>query len=296
MEGIAACDCGSGTEGRAVCGRGGSAPWPRAPRSQLLRGPDPAALLEALAARRPLPFVQNRAIHAWSGAAWRRRLLLAPDPKYATRPLGTGLLAVSGVSAGPTVPAPTAGSSACCCLSAAACRCPLRLPGAASRALPAAPPQPRLTTGPIPPGLCRACSLWCTGHPWARPACAWCTPRRHQRPREVCLLAAQATAATLLLPLPHAGLSILLGPPLKKILLTHHPRSVLQAASLIASLCLGSSCARKTRSLLWAWQCTRTVGWSDRGGMPEELAARPCRLHRRGPPGAPLPALCAGRA
>ncbi|PSC69692.1 Transducin WD40 repeat-like superfamily [Micractinium conductrix] len=39
---------------------------------------------------------RERAIYAWSTNSWKRRVLLAPDPKYAGKKLAAGLLAISG--------------------------------------------------------------------------------------------------------------------------------------------------------------------------------------------------------
>lgn len=36
----------------------------------------------------------------WSTSSWKRRVVLAPEAKYAGKKLAAGLLAVSGVSAG----------------------------------------------------------------------------------------------------------------------------------------------------------------------------------------------------
>ena len=43
-------------------------------------------------------FPQERGIYAWSTGSWKRRVLLAPDPKHAGKKLAAGLMAVSGVS------------------------------------------------------------------------------------------------------------------------------------------------------------------------------------------------------
>lgn len=45
------------------------------------------------------PHKQERGIYSWSAGngAWKRRVLLSPDPKYAGKKLAAGLLAVSAV-------------------------------------------------------------------------------------------------------------------------------------------------------------------------------------------------------
>jgi hypothetical protein len=54
--------------------------------------------LKFSAAHCPLTLPQERGIYTWSTGSWKRRVLLAPDPKHAGKKLAAGLMAVSGVS------------------------------------------------------------------------------------------------------------------------------------------------------------------------------------------------------
>jgi hypothetical protein len=127
----------------------------------------------------PLTLPQERGIYTWSTGSWKRRMLLAPDPKHAGKKLAAGLMAVSGVSHRRAAVQqyklfyisciymqPERGIAA----KSASLR-PLDDPLLLLRLPPARLPVHRASTPP------------CTGRHWARTQSAWCRQRLLKCPR-----------------------------------------------------------------------------------------------------------------